>query len=282
MKKLLVIFFLLLAKNILTQDAQLLKKTFNIAETQITTKEGIETKYEVIRPELFNIFKTDFLTLYPAQVISLEANRILANLKQSYYEHTTTVDEYNGICNLDCSGLVAYILRYSLNDHYEKINEAKTVGQARPLATDFYSFFNSSPNISDPEQNPTGWMIVNYLRNIKPGDIISWDYKDDTLDNTGHVIIVQTITTKFKTSVTIDEKQYWEYKIKVIDSSSGTHYQDSRDLPKNLTGEGVGSGNMYFGVNSEGKIQYYKWSSRRNTPRFENFAIGRAIPFPLK
>lgn len=272
MKKFLLLFLIVTSSNIFADDSQQLI-------TQ--TREGIETKYEVIRPEIFNLFTPEFALLNPSQVIFLEAQRIMANLKSSLYEHTTTVDEANGIYNLDCSGLVGYVLRYALNTHYTPIDAAKIAGTTRPLATDFYTFFNNCLTTSDTTLNPTGWMKVQYLRNALPGDIIVWDYKDDTQENTGHVVILVNLVEKFTESVTINNVKYWEYKVRIIDSSSGTHYQDTRNLPTNLTGQGVGCGDMYFGVNSAGEIKYSKWSSRTSTPAFENFAIGRAIQLPL-
>ncbi|KKP23014.1 MAG: hypothetical protein SZ59_C0004G0089 [candidate division TM6 bacterium GW2011_GWF2_28_16] len=271
MKKLLFLFIILFTQNILADNTNIITQT----------REGNETKYEVIRPEIFNLFTPEFALLYPSQVIFLEAQRIMANLKSSLYEHTTTIDEYNGIYNTDCSGLVGYVLKYALNTHYLPIDAAKIVGTTRPLATDFYNFFNNCLTTSDTTLNPTGWMKIQYLRNALPGDIIVWDYKDDTKENTGHVVILVNLVEKFTESVTINNIKYWEYKVRIIDSSSSTHYQDTRNLPTNLTGQGVGCGDMYFGVNSAGEIKYSKWSSRTSTPAFENFAIGRAIQLPL-
>lgn len=282
MKKILILL-LLISSNIFANPIKTEEPTNKIKtiKTERHSEEGDTTKYLVIKPEEYNCFTTDFTAMDPAAAINLETKRILANLKESYYEHSTTIDETNGIYNADCSGLAAYILRYALNNHYLPIDAAKIIGQTRPLAADFCTFFRNCPNISDPNLNPTGWMVVNYLRNVRPGDIIAWDYVDETNENTGHVVIVDTITTKFTTSVTINNTKYWEYKLRVIDASSGTHYQDTRDLTTNITGEGIGAGYMYFGVNSAGRIAYYKWSSRSGTPHFEIFGIGRAIPFPV-
>ncbi len=254
----------------------------DIFAMQQTTKhifpeEGFITKYEVIRPDFYNIFATDYALTNPSHIVNLEASRILLNLKESYYEHTTTVDEINGIYKLDCSSFVGYILRYALNAHYLPINAAKIMGVTRPLAADFYTFFNSCPTT----ENPYGWMKISYLRNALPGDIIAWKYADETKDNTGHVVIISGITTKFTESVTVNNIKYWEYKVRVIDSSSGTHYQDSRDLASNVTHEGVGVGDMYFGVNQAGEIKYWKWNSRSDTPQFDYIAIGRATPIQL-
>jgi hypothetical protein len=242
-------------------------------------KEGEETKYLVLRPNFNEYFTADFAKQDPAKIIHLETHRILSNIVESYYEHTTTIDEANGFYSTDCSGLAAYILRYNLPSHYDVINDAKITGQTRPLASDFCTFFRNCPNISDPTKNPLGWMTIKYLRNVKQGDIIAWDYVQDK-KNTGHVVIVDTIVTKFSSSVTIDGNKYWEYKVRIIDASSGTHYQDTRDLDKNVTGQGIGAGCMYFGVNIDGEVKYYKWSSRSGTPNFEIFGIGRAIPMP--
>ncbi|MFH1461426.1 MAG: hypothetical protein ABIF12_00550 [bacterium] len=284
MKKNILLLTILIATTLVTTTFV----TTRVVATDLTTNntklnifEGQETKYLVIKPEVYNAFNNAFSAIDPASTIHLEAHRILSNIKESYYEHSTTVDETSGIYNTDCSGLAAYILRYALNSHYLPIDAAKITGQTRPLASDFCQFFRSLSNEYDTITNISGWMRVKYLRNIKPGDIIAWDYVDEANENTGHVVIVDTITEKFTTSVTINSTSYWEYKVRVIDASSGTHYQDTRELTTNVTGQGIGAGYMYFGVNSTGEIKYYKWSSRSGTPHFEIFGIGRAIPIQV-
>jgi len=269
MKKIILILLTLVNVNLLAMQNQNNKT--------ISQEEGLATKYEVIRPDFYNIFATDYALTNPAHNILLEATRILSNLKESYYEHTTTVDETNGIYKLDCSGLVGYILRYALNAHFIPIDTAKIIGQTRPLATDFYTFFNICPTIA----NPYGWMKISYLRNALPGDIIAWKYVDETKDNTGHIVVISGITAKFTEAITINNLKYWEYKVRVIDSSKSAHFQDSRDLTTNLTHEGIGVGDMYFGVNQVGEIKYWKWNSRSDTPQFDYIAIGRAIPIQL-
>lgn len=57
----------------------------------------------------------------PRQRISTEAPQILAGLKESHYSHATHVDESAGIYDVDCSGLLCYVLKEVAPEHLKDI-----------------------------------------------------------------------------------------------------------------------------------------------------------------
>lgn len=240
--------------------------------------------YYVYKPSEYYIFTPESTNEFPDAVFLGEADRILLNLQSSAYEHSTTVTETTGDYQVDCSGLISYMLRYTLNNHYNIIDDAKIEGSSRPLATDFCTFFDSCPTTSDLSINQLGCMKIPYLKDAKPGDVIAFKYPEEEV-NTGHTVIIYV--WPYNTGVTTDSagnapgSVYLEYEVTVMDASSGTHGQDTRDNTQYPATEGVGTGNMYFGVDSAGEIKYHKWSSQGGTAQFEDcYKIGRAIPFP--
>jgi hypothetical protein len=241
--------------------------------------------YYVYKPSEYYIFTPDSTDEFPAAVFLGEADRILLNLQSSLYEHSTTVTETTGEYKVDCSGLTSYILRYTLNNHYNIVDDAKTVGASRPLAADFCHFFDDSPTTSDLTLNEIGFIKIPYLKDAKPGDILAIEYPDGE-DNTGHTVIIHVwpYNTGDMTDSTGEApgSVYLEYEVMVLDASSGTHGQDTRNnTPYYPASEGIGTGNMYFGVNAAGEIKYHKWSSQAGSANFDDcYTIGRLISFP--
>lgn len=240
----------------------------------------------ITAPQISVISET-FRQQSPGMSIFLEAERILANIETTAYSHRSSVDDISGRYLMDCSGLLSYILKWPLPlpSHYEGMMKlAEQENHKRPLASTVYNYITSD--------TPRGWKQIDYLRNTKPGDIIVHRYSEGHGGrSTGHVIIVAGLRKKVG-KVGHNGKDYWEYRVPIIDSARGSHSYDSRNSGAynawpavDYTGTkktGVGKGFVFFGVNKKGSICYEKWDKNRS-PKFKgDFVIGRAVPIEQK
>ncbi len=224
----------------------------------------------------------------PGLAIFLDAERIVANIKDTAYSHETNVDDDAGRYLLDCSGLLDYILGKSLplTEHYEGMLALAKNKEHGPLAGTIYDYLSGGSH--------EGWKKINYLRQAKPGDVIVEKY-DDTpgSGSTGHVMIVAGWMEKLGEKK-CKGKTCWEYRVPVIESARGSLEYDSRDsgfynvwpatstryIGKNETG--VGKGFLYFRVNQKGEIICHQ----RNIHKKDSldckgsYVISRAVPMP--
>jgi len=225
----------------------------------------------------------------PGIAIFLEAERIVANIKDTAYSHTTNVDDDAGRYLLDCSGLLDYILGKSLplENHYkDMLALAKNEGHKRPLAGTIYNYLSTGDH--------KGWTEIKYLRHARPGDIIVEKYSEKpSSGSTGHVMIVAGWGKKLNKEK-CKRKSCWEYRIPIIESARGSLSYDSRDsasynvwpatstkyIGKNKTG--VGKGFIYFRVNQEGEIICHQRNKHADLVCDGNYVIGRTVPLPTK
>ena len=228
----------------------------------------------------------------PGCKIYKDANRIIENINNNgftAYSHTTNVDDATGRYYVDCSGLLYYILKYSipLTDHYEAMLKVKSENHKRPLAGDVYNFLTSADH--------PGWVTVDRLDDAQPGDIIVNKYGADSRSrSTGHVVIVAGAAEQVG-NIEYNNKKYELYKMQVIDSGQRGHGSDIRDAADYIAyppigyvqgisygkvkNSGVGRGYIYFGVDENNRISFYRWKSKLSKTTAGCFVIGRAVNF---
>jgi hypothetical protein len=179
---------------------------------------------------------------------------MLANLKDTSYQHVTDIDETTGEFHCDCSGLVSYVLRKELRAHYDAIPYPKPL--KHPRAVEFCKTFEAAPAIPLPGQL---WQRVARVADFRPGDVAAWRIDPPPVKgNTGHVVLIDSTPKQVSTDT-------WE--VVVIDSTSLIHKDDTR--PEGTTG--VGRGTMYFKTDDEG----------RPISRATRSADGRFIASPI-
>ncbi len=204
---------------------------------------------------------------------------ILDNMKQTAYVHDSgkVLNESKGIYKYDCSGFVGeFVLKDTLPVHYDRLlagaqqyhkgvyrdGHWEGADARRPRAWGFYDYFDSL-RIHAPD-NPD-WYVFRTLKNLRPGDIIVARYadgwrdqrKDRKLDaSTGHVMIAWDVHTILNIGHT-DHR-----KIKVVDSSSSGHDDDTRDTTSDgVSGsDGIGMGDMVYTADDNGHVDGYYWS----------------------
>lgn len=196
-----------------------------------------------------------------AEKLLIETERILKNARVTSYQHKTKVDEEKGEYHLDCSGLVCYALKRVAPEHLKAIPKEK--GHARQLAEDFQTFFETAP--TDPAK-AKHWLRIERLADAKPGDVVAWrrDPPPPPGESTGHVVILVETPVK---------EADGQFRVVLIDSTSGRHADDTRGENEN----GVGRGTMWIAVDEQGRPTGYRSSRRDGKLNIKPIAIGRAV-----
>ena len=186
--------------------------------------------------------------------IASAAEQLINNVKETHYQHKTHVDPTQGVYDLDCSGLVDYLLKRVAPDRFAELPIEP--GHARPRAAMYYEF------ISGLSQQPaTGWEVIQKLSDAKRGDIIAWERTASTEGDTGHVVIIARDPV-----LQSDEL----YAVEVYDSSGIHHEQDTRPVGTS----GVGRGTIFFRINRDGQPTAFQFNRHANFHE-EPIAIGR-------
>lgn len=122
--------------------------------------------------------------------VSAEARRILANTRDTHYQHRTEVDEEAGRYWLDCSGLAGYVLRHVDTNALEVVANADRDGHPRAYA--YHDVFASAPTNAAEATN--GWQRVERIPELRAGDLVAWrkpEWKSG--ESTGHIVIVDDV-----------------------------------------------------------------------------------------
>lgn len=175
-----------------------------------------------------------------------EAERELAAMRRSHYEHHTRVDEASGLFDYDCSGFVGYALSRISPDALRVV--AERTSRPRPLAKHFEEAL-ASPSAP--------WQAVARVDDVQAGDVISWlEPKDIVSRNTGHVMI---IAGPAHPGARADE-----LVVEVIDSSHSAHGKgDTRHAHHR---NGLGRGQIVVIVDGARHPVGYRWSTWRKSP----------------
>lgn len=187
------------------------------------------------------------------------SQELLKNLTYSRYEHKTIIDESKGTYVLDCSVLVGHLVQKISPLAYDAL--PMDAHHKRPRAKNFYDFFISLKEASHPH-----WRRIASINALEKGDIIVWKY-DQSLGkkDTGHIVMVYEKPIK---------ESDGRYKIVVLDSSKGTHANDSRAGQKE---GGIGIGTMWFQVDKDEIPIGLYWSDRSAKMSHYVIAMGRLI-----
>jgi len=193
-----------------------------------------------------------------ARVLKL-LERIEHTVKDTRYEHRTTIRSREGIYYWDCSAMAAYILAKVAPE------ARKALTRERPVARDFYQVIRQAPTRGARE----GWRQLRRITDVRPGDVFAWKRpKDFPSKSTGHVgfVLEAPIPAPGKKNA---------YLVRIADATSLPHGDDTRD-PK---GEGgFGHGTILFTTDGDGHGTAYGWFGERSRGVIETpIAFGRLI-----
>ena len=193
---------------------------------------------------------------------------MLGAVKQSSYAHVTHIDTAAGVYDVDCSGLVDYVLKQTAPKALYRDRKA-TVAQTAPLADDYYSTFENAA------ATPASCVAarLTHVNEAHPGDILCW--KDPTHKlgehtNTGHVMIID--------EAPVEEARDEETIIGNLRSWSSIQppRRTRRDSRQPDTG-GVGRGTLWIDTDASGAPTGYRWKSATGMVHENPIAIGRAV-----
>lgn len=183
---------------------------------------------------------------------------LAANLKSTSYQHTTEIDLASGEFKCDCSGFVGFFVRKTFPESHRSLQGEEAPWRKRPLAVTFHETI-----VRSGREKGAGWTEVQKIFEARPGDIIAWR-KDEVVrgESTGHVVFVVEKPVR-----ELDGR----YRVRVLDSTSRIHADDTR-APD---GDGVGEGTMWFQVDGDFKPTGYFVDERKRLGKSTQIAIGR-------
>lgn len=168
-----------------------------------------------------------------------EAERELARMNSSHYTHRTSIDEENGTYDYDCSGFVGYALSRADPCAF------RVLLHTRPDAGNYYYHLVQF----GPAPGNGGWMRVSTPLELRPGDIIVWLKPDESdAKSTGHIMVVAEEPLR-------NPERSGEVLVRVIDSTTSAHADDTRGSGRN----GLGKGTIGIMTDSSGPPTGYYW-----------------------
>ncbi|MEX2579565.1 MAG: hypothetical protein WD342_10960 [Verrucomicrobiales bacterium] len=166
---------------------------------------------------------------------------VVADLEKTEYQHRTEIDEGAKTYLCDCSGFLGYLLKRDFPRSYESLKGDEAPWRKRPLAVTFHETI-----VRSGVEKVPGWSRVDKMTDLRPGDVIAWrKAKVVRGTSTGHVLLVVK-------NLGFDPDG--RLRVRVIDSTSRIHADDTR--PKAT--DGVGEGTMWFALGEDDEpIAYY-------------------------
>ncbi|MDT5260499.1 MAG: hypothetical protein QOD10_5579 [Mycobacterium sp.] len=189
-----------------------------------------------------------------------EVKRELAAMKETHYQHTTSVDEAIGKFFYDCSGMVDYALGRVLPDDAKAL---PTSTLKRPLAGDIELFLHDA--VAQPVP---GWQALTRVDQLGPGDLVAWQATEDsTTGDTGHVMVVLAAPAP-------NPGRNGEWVVQVADSTVSPHALDSRHRSQT----GLGTGTIGLAVDGNGApVGFYWQGGVSKNSRSTEIALGRPL-----
>ena len=119
------------------------------------------------------------------------------------------------------------------------------------------------------------WQQIAIAIDARPGDIVAWKnpaHKTGEHTNTGHVMVIDEPPIEEPSAGLLPDGEK-AFRVRVIDSTSSPHADDSRAANQS----GVGRGTIWLIVDAAGKPIGYRWKNPRGTLHEVPIAIGRAV-----
>jgi hypothetical protein len=166
--------------------------------------------------------------------------RVRGAVRETRYQHVTSVRERDGLFAWDCSGMAAWVLRRAAP------RALGAISRARPVARDFHRVIAKAPT----GRGRGGWQRLAQLGEARPGDVFAWVRPPDwPRRNTGHVGFVLAPPVRVP----------WlegAWAVRIADATSAAHQDDTRERDPD---GGYGEGTLMFLTDAAGRATAYAW-----------------------
>ncbi|WP_158846546.1 twin-arginine translocation signal domain-containing protein [Saccharothrix deserti] len=137
-------------------------------------------------------------------------------------------------------------------------------GLASPFARDYRAAF--------AEREIPHFERVTRVADLRPGDLIAVDYRNDQDTNTGHVVMVRSVKGVYTApSSSLNFPGETQYAVEVVDCTSAPHgvygvgnyfrFPDNRIFNATAETNGAGYGHMmFYASDTTGEFARYRWS----------------------
>lgn len=137
-------------------------------------------------------------------------------------------------------------------------------GVASPFARDYQAAF--------AERETPHFERVTRVEDLRPGDLIAIDYRNDQDTNTGHVVMVRSVKGVYTApGSSLNFPGETQYAVEVVDCTSEPHgvhgvgnysrFPDNRIFTATTWTDGAGYGHMmFYASDSTGGFSRYRWS----------------------
>lgn len=150
-------------------------------------------------------------------------------------------------------------------------------GFASPFARDYRAAF--------AEREIPRFERVTAVADLRPGDLIAIDYRNDQDTNTGHVVMVRSVKGVYTApSPSLNFTDETQYAVEVVDCTSEPHgvfgvgnyfrFPDNRIFSATAQTDGAGYGHMmFYASDATGGFSRYRWSV--NTSSAGTFTVAQ-------
>ncbi|HEX6346775.1 hypothetical protein [Umezawaea sp.] len=167
-----------------------------------------------------------------------------------------------------CASFITAVLRRAYPKWATRWFFAKHFGSRSPYARGYLTAFASGrvPHFS----------VVEEVADLKPGDLVAIDFRQDQGTNTGHIVMVREVKEVYDgRSAFAGETQY---AVEVVDCTSEPHgvfglgdyprFPDSRIVDGTTQRTGAGYGHMmFYASDATGGFSRYRWSVNSSASR---------------
>jgi hypothetical protein len=160
-----------------------------------------------------------------------------------------------------CASFITAVLRRAYPKWATRWFFAKHFGSRSPYARGYLHAFTSGkvPHFS----------AVTEVADLRPGDLVAIDFRQDQGTNTGHIVMVREVKEVYDARSSFEGET--QYAVEVVDCTSEPHgvfgvgdyssFPDSRIVDKTTQRTGAGYGHMMFYASDEtGGFSRYRWS----------------------
>ncbi|MEV0677874.1 hypothetical protein AB0I60_15295 [Actinosynnema sp. NPDC050436] len=150
-------------------------------------------------------------------------------------------------------------------------------GSASPFARDYREVFARG--------GVPHFQAVRRVADLRPGDLVAIDYRNDQDTNTGHIVLVRSVRGTYTAPVaSLNFPGETQYAVEVVDCTAEPHglhgvggypaYPDSRIFHAGAATTGAGFGHMmFYACDETGGFTRYRWSV--NTSSSGTYPVAR-------